>query len=370
MKKFLLSLILLMVLPIYVYALDIEDTNITGTESGKTGDTISVNFEIDFEKVDKNSTDGDGIAVVTFQFAADNTILSPVSYESDFETEIYYEGDTYTVVSAIKENMNNRCSDNVLFCGDKYQLKVDFFIKEHDETIESTTINFKEVALGTLKIGTEEVTEDKVNVITYNALSKHKITLEQGEITGAVPPSIVKEQDVPSIKDSIASDATTSKPSTPTPPKKTNNTFLKSLTIKDYDLAFDKNKDYYELYIDEDVNSLEVHVETEDSTSTYDIKGADDLKKADYRITIDVTAENKDKKTYTINVKTKHEYKEKEKEETVKIFKYDIKKRYVKYAIIALVVIIALIILKVVFRILKEHLGHRKYYKAVKNLKK
>ena len=86
------------------------------------------------------------------------------------------------------------------------------------------------------------------------------------------------------------------------------NFYLKSLTVGDYDMypEFNKNTNQYYVSIPTSVNSLEVDAEPEIDKATVKISGNSKLSKIENNITIDVTAKNREVKRYTITV-TKQE---------------------------------------------------------------
>lgn len=86
------------------------------------------------------------------------------------------------------------------------------------------------------------------------------------------------------------------------------NFYLKSLTVGDYDMypEFNKNTNQYYVSIPASVSSLEVNAEPEIDKATVKISGNSKLSKTENNITIDVTAKNREVKRYTITV-TKQE---------------------------------------------------------------
>lgn len=80
------------------------------------------------------------------------------------------------------------------------------------------------------------------------------------------------------------------------------NTNISDLTIKNYDINFDKNILVYDLKIKYE-KSLDIKLLLEDNTSTYKIEGNNNLKN-NSKIKIIVTSLDNTTKTYTINIKT------------------------------------------------------------------
>jgi len=166
---------------------------------------------------------------------------------------------------------------------------------------------------------------------------------------------------------------TTTKPqtttTTTTEEKQSRNTKIKTLEIKDAEYKFDNTKNYLEVFVKQDINSLDINIELEDPKSTYEIIGADDLRKNDNRVKIEVSSENGQKRTYTLNVKIKDwTAEDKEKVEMVDIFGQNIEKKYVELGTYILGSIIILAILIGIIKFSKDRISNKKYYKALKEL--
>ncbi len=84
-------------------------------------------------------------------------------------------------------------------------------------------------------------------------------------------------------------------------PPKSNNNYLSSLKIEDYQFNFDPAKNVYELEIGKDL-SLNISAVTQDTKSTYEIIGNVNLHTGSV-ITIKVTAEDGSVRDYVINIK-------------------------------------------------------------------
>lgn len=83
-------------------------------------------------------------------------------------------------------------------------------------------------------------------------------------------------------------------------PPKSNNNYLSSLTVENYQLNFDPAKNVYELGIGKDL-SLKINAVTQDTKSTYEIIGNVNLHTGSV-ITIKVTAEDGSVRDYVINI--------------------------------------------------------------------
>ena len=86
-----------------------------------------------------------------------------------------------------------------------------------------------------------------------------------------------------------------------------NDATLSSLNVKNYDIGFDKNKEEYNIEIENYINSLDIDAKVNMTTSKVNIEGNKDLKVGDNTINVIVTSEDGTKKTYKINVKRKDE---------------------------------------------------------------
>ena len=82
------------------------------------------------------------------------------------------------------------------------------------------------------------------------------------------------------------------------------NSKLKSLKVDGYDLNFNSKVNNYTLYIDEDVNELNIDYEAEDSKSTVLISGNNNLTEGS-RVTVKVIAEDGTETDYSIDIKIK-----------------------------------------------------------------
>ena len=90
-------------------------------------------------------------------------------------------------------------------------------------------------------------------------------------------------------------------------PLSTNN-LLGALGIEGYDIGFDPNKLDYSLSVENNISSVKITANAQDSKSKVEIEGnINDLQIGDNNIKVIVTAENGDRKTYKIVIKRKEE---------------------------------------------------------------
>lgn len=372
----LLTLILALMTPLNGEAASIKGTSIEGATSAEVNKKVPIKFKIDFDGLDKTSKEGMGIFTVMFTFKVDSKTLGVYAENSSIwdSTVSKDDNDMYTVISVIKENMPNTCSDGFLYCDD-YEITLNFALLE--DGASTGQIDMFVVGAGIYPVGQEDLDEDKVEVIIFESNSFHKITAIQESLqTYPYEPPKIKVEDTPDFKEAIKNSALEEKkPNNDTPPTQkvpegpSSSLTIKDLKVENYDLTFYGDKENYSLLIDKGVNSLNIGVTLEDENSTYEIKGADDLKANDYKVKIEVTSTNGNKKIYTIDADIKEDRNEWLGEE-VEIYGLKIKKRYLVYGGICLGVILILMIFKILIKVIGNKIGNRKIKKALKNIEK
>ena len=80
-----------------------------------------------------------------------------------------------------------------------------------------------------------------------------------------------------------------------------NNINVKNLTIENYDIDFDNNKQNYDVVVNQDTKSLNFNIELEDENAKYEIQDNNDLVNGSV-IKIKVIAENLTETTYNFNI--------------------------------------------------------------------
>ncbi len=321
MKRVLWIFILLILLaPFKSEAVSISGVTITGADEIEKGQQITLTFSVKASGIEKKS-DTLGIWVAYFSLQYDEDVLEPVAKDSPgFTTLIYPYNDQNIVFGEVIEDSsyNKECVNGLLYCDD-YVVKLSFYVNDVSNT--STTIAVKEAGLGVLDMTDpdKEYNEDDMTEITYTSGTAKTIILKEATGTASKKPSTIVSNSKPntSKKSSSSKKETSSSTSnssssnkeddkTVIAPKSKNNN-LKSLVITNYDLSFDKNRHIYDLNIRKEINKLEVKVTLEDKKASYEIIGADDLKKNDYKVVIKVTAENGDVNNYVINTNNEEE---------------------------------------------------------------
>ena len=102
-----------------------------------------------------------------------------------------------------------------------------------------------------------------------------------------------------------------------------NDNYIEKLSIEGYEIKFNKNQTEYQLYIENNINELNLNIELSNPNSTYFITGNNNLKPGKNSIILTVQAEDGSTKNYTIDVnkKTSNNKKESIKNDKTKLQK-------------------------------------------------
>ena len=314
MKKYVLSIIIyfMFIIPINVSAASISKLQVSGFDSVKVGDTFTQSFYVGVSGIQKGQS-GLGIGGVVFEVDFDDSILSltNISKIDSFESQLYKEDGKYYIISTIDEtnSFKNKCVDEVLYCAD-YLITLSFYVKDTDK--ESTKISIPEAEVVLFETDSE-YEEDEAITISSTIPNGNTITIKkaEGEINSA-PSSVVASSGSKNIISKTESNASNLKEKNnnnnssksydkPTTKTKNTNNYLNKLEIKNYDIKFNKEKTSYKVYIQKNINKVEIIAEPESDLSKIEIKGADNLKENDYKVNVIVTSESETKNTYTIN---------------------------------------------------------------------
>jgi len=391
MKKFIIILLLMVIIPLKVQAsVTITNANIQGPAEAKIGEKIIVKYSLDITGLDKTKEDSDGVYGVILSLALNEKTFTPTAIKSDMDSYVIKykdENDLRFILSEVTSTTQNKCRNNTLFCGSKYEVEVEYQI--NDTTEKQAQIILASALMVTYPVNADDMTEENQKDVSYGILKEYTINIIDTDTSGEPAEDITmlyddlirdSDEDHMEIKDpppqvttKPTTQTTTTKPqtttTTTTEEKQSRNTKIKTLEIKDAEYKFDNTKNYLEVFVKQDINSLDINIELEDPKSTYEIIGADDLRKNDNRVKIEVSSENGQKRTYTLNVKIKDwTAEDKEKVEMVDIFGQNIEKKYVELGTYILGSIIILAILIGIIKFSKDRISNKKYYKALKEL--
>jgi len=361
MKKIfiLIYIWLIIFIPIKVSAIEIIETEITGTTEKSVGEEVIIDYKINFDNIEKNETSGIWFLQYELDFNEENLLISEIT-TNDFNTHIYKENDKYYVISEVIEEKNNEniCNNGILYCGN-YQSTIKLYIKNTELT--ETTIKIKDTKVGVLNITeeTKKYTLDDIIEITNTDEQSHTIKINKSTNEIKEEPKNIVIDNKPTIKEE--------KNSISPENDKSSSAFIKELKIKNYKIDFDKNKTNYNITIEKDINELDLNITLENDKATYKIIGADDLKSNNNEIAIIVTSEDNNMITYTINVKYDDIIEEKTNTKKLDI-KFLIKKYLTKDNLTYAGITIGIIIIIILLFILKNKRENKKINKLLGEL--
>lgn len=356
MKKVLVSVFIIFlsffvfILNVDAYTTSISGASIDGRDSVFTGGTFQESFHVTFSNLKKGSTDTLGIWLVAFELEYDESIFTVESIPnngSTWDTMIYREdGEIYVISEFVDDHYGNSCVDGILYCAD-YLVNLQFYVK--DTTATSSTIKMKQISAGGFPVSGEMnasyLTDDMVEIEYANEASKVISITKLTNTEIKVPENIISNS-TPKVEAPVSTNNTNINT------EKSNNKYLASLSVENYNIDFSKDTKIYSIDISKDINKLNITAIPEDSKSIVEVKGADNLKDNDYKITIKVTAENGDKNTYYVYADIPEDVKttDLKKDELKKKFTLD-KKTIIFISIGGVLIIIGIIIFAIRNRI-------------------
>lgn len=370
MKKIIFIVLSLFFIPITIKAItpEIQSTWITGIDEYNTGETASLEFGIRFNGLYKSDSSGLGVISVGYELVFDDTVFVVSDIESsEWDSVVYKEDGKYYVISTISENsiLSNRCADGISYC-ESYHAIVKFYIKDTNKTISDIKMGEVAVGLSPMIDPNKEYTEDDLVVLEGVSNKSISIKIKKVEVKQEQPSSIVSNKKPETNTQDILDKA---KEEIKVP--KSNNNYIKTLEIKGYKIDFRKAKKNYDLIIEKDVNKLELNIELENDKATYKILGNDNLKENDYKVLIEVTAENGDKQTYTINTEIKEDKELNEEKEETKVKEKNTEKLNIKidkkYIIIGGIILGVIVLIIVIVKII-IYRKDRKFFKSLDEL--
>jgi len=287
MKKlyFLGLFFLCFIIPINIHAIKIDKVSIQGNKEMKPKEDITLDFNIDFKDIESGLDKTLGIWYINFELLYDRDLLEIKDVSSkDFDISVLEEKATnkiYIFGEVIDNKDDSKyCADGMLYCSSNYTVSVKFHLKDTKKDI--TSIRMSSIETGLLDmVEAKEYTEKDAMVIITPDIAVHDITIKQE-----------KPKNSNTNKNTNTNTTTESR-------------YLKSLEIEESGIEFKKDVTDYVIYVEKDVNKLNIKAEAEDSKATIEIIGADDLKKSNHQVKVVVTAKDKTKKTYYIKVKEK-----------------------------------------------------------------
>ena len=375
MKKSMINIILVLLMflmPISIKAVSVKETIIESNDEVIINEKFESKVKISFSELDKNSKDGNGIALVFYELIFDDNVITIDDVTSDdWNTRIYRDKDNkYYALSELSKSVgDNKCLNDNLYCGD-YEVTYSLYAKIND--VKETEIKIGDVIVGVLPItnSKKELTIEDVVLINVSGKSNKVLKIKDSDKTEIEKKEIEKKEDIVIQKDKVEITkemVLESKNNTYSLSEKDN--YLDNIEIDGYDIKFKKYTNDYSLVVKENIKTLNIKVTLSNKDATYEILGNDNLVDGSI-IKIEVKAKNDEINTY--NIKINKEKVEKEtQEETKKEVKTEflgihIDSNNLDYKIIGMIVggIIGLFFLiKIILK-----LRDRKLEKAIKKL--
>lgn len=357
---------LILSLEVKAYTTSISNTSIRGTNSATIGQTFSESFHVEFSNLKKGSTDTLGIYLVIYELEYDESIFIIEEILDNgriWNSTIYKEdGKVYVISEFYNDPLKNGCIDGVLYCAD-YSISINFYVKDTDAT--TSTIKMKQVGAGAFPVSGDinatYLIDDMIELEYSNEATQTIDIKKVTNITNEKEPESIISTTVPKVENPPTSVTTTN-----TNKEKSNNKYLKSLSIENYDIDFTKETKSYDIYIKEDVNKLNITATPEDTKFTVEIIGSDNLKNNNYKVLIKVKAENSEEETYYINAKIqKDEEKSIEKEKTKEPKTTKETSKLSKKTIIFISIGITLLVISIIVFTIINHISNNKINKKL-----
>lgn len=293
-KMLLFAILIFLCIPMSSKAVSISNPSLLGDSEKKIGEEVNITFEMPITGIEADSNLE--LGGVVFEIDFDDNIFVPTKIEtSEFQSQLFYSEDTgYFVMSVLEETARRKYC--VIGSCNKYRATITFVIKDTTSTKSSITVTGAAALLiDKAEPSVEEVEDNDIIQIMTGPVKSHNVSIKQAVVPVTEPPKTVITEKAPEVKVPITS--------TQNPTVKSSNADLKSLLIENYDIEFNKNTTEYTIDIENDVNSFNISAEVEDNKASYNIIGAEDLKSNNYKVSIEVTAEDGIKKTYIVRGK-------------------------------------------------------------------
>ena len=220
-------------------------------------------------------------------------------------------------------------------------------------TLSGTLVNPEDEVFG---LETYELTDDETYIYVVAVENDGTVTAYEIKIVRETPKEEVKEEEK---KEEVVVDTPVV---SPVAYVYSSNNYLKSLSIKDYEIKFEKGVLEYKVKVGPSVKSLDITAIAEDYRSRVEINGNENFKEGDNTVTIKVTAENGDTREYKILVEKEAKDKAVDSEEEVG--------KTEKIVIIGLIILVVLGLLYLIFKKDDEGTTQNANFKEVKKDKK
>ena len=360
-KRLIIISFLMLLLPLSVNAVSIDKVDVQQIPTQIADSYFKVPITVHFsaKQPDEKYHLIDAIA---FGIQVDSSLLEITNADSKkFETDIINSQDgIYYIISVRDDEVIPEYTGNGPAIND-FTVDVTFHLKSTNAKI--TNINILAVVVEASEIDDE----NKVVEMTYEKVITERIPIYQSDLitvpdeeetTVKAPTTDISKDLINKAKENTSgSSTTTSKPSpnTKKEPVISSNNYLKTLWIENQILNFNKDKLDYEITIDDNIKTLNIKAEPENSKSTVEITGNNPLTN---EVEINVKAENGEEKKYKIKINNQLKDNKIEKQ---------MNKTFKNVNLIVILSVIILIIIVFIAIIIKNH-NNKKLDKMMKEL--
>jgi len=287
-----------------VNAVSINELKIEGNKEVKKQDYIDLQFKVINSGLKAGNNHTLGIQYVYFVLDYDNKDLQLVSLNSDnFNIELTKIDNKLYVLGTVKEGTGAyMCARNLLYCGDVI-VNAKYYINKPSKDMYD--IKISNPSIGLLNIDSDRnYTFDDLETIDLENEYIHKIKiLNEKNKKSIKPKTLVKLSDNTFLTTNKLNKKVLNNPNRVS--IKSDNNYLKSINIDNHEIGFNKDKEFYTINVNDNIDSINIDVETEDSNATYKITGNNNFKDNDNKINIIVTSESGKERIYTIDIKIK-----------------------------------------------------------------
>lgn len=346
-----LIFILLVFIPLNTKAVTVNGIKIDGSNEVKKDDYIDLKFKVINSGLKAGTNQPLGIQFVYFALNYNYKDLNLVDLKSDrFNLVLTKFEDKLYVLGTVKEGIGtNMCARNLLYCGD---IEIDAKYYVNNATKDNYDIIISNPSISLLNIDSDRnYSFDDLETIDLISEYKHNIKiLNEKNKKSKKPTSLIKITNDTFLTTNKFEKIVLNNSNRAT--IKSDNNYLKSINIENHEISFDKDKELYTINVNDDVESIDINVETEDNSATYKITGNKNFKKNNNMINIIVTSESGKERIYTIEINIKESNKnivKEEKKETK-----DVSNNLMEYAKIGGIGLGVLIIIIIIISKLKD----------------
>ncbi len=307
MKKLIISLLLVvsLVIPFKVEAVEIEKVTLTAPKSARAGTTFDVVVKARLGDIKSNTQ---GLFALMYEIDFDDQVLELVNVDAEsFDNEAFYTEKYFQIMSSVIPVKYDKCNDNFLFCSNIYKATLTFYVKSVD--YDSSKIRLLNMNAASFLVDSNLNYNMNNLIYTSKNLNKKvdvKIVKDKNIVDVAPKEGIVLENTksitdefIQSVKNRNSQDYSYKEKDNVIDDVLDSNMFyITDIYIDKYSINFDRENYKYNLVLPDDVNQLDIKVTSNSSKIKYNISGANDLKSNNDSVSITVNNGT----SYVINI--------------------------------------------------------------------